>query len=240
MLVTGGGRGIGRAVVELAARSGYDVAVNYRADRDAAEATADRCRGAGARAITVRADVASDADVVAMFAAVDAQLGRLDVLVNNAAIVAPQQRVDEMTWDRWRRLFDVNVLGLFACSREAVTRMSTARGGAGGVIVNVASAASYLGGAGEYVDYAASKGAVDSFTVGLGKEVATEGIRVVAVRPGLIATDIHAPGRLERVTPQIPVQRPGEPDEVAQVVLWLASDAASYVTATTVNCSGGR
>jgi NAD(P)-dependent dehydrogenase (short-subunit alcohol dehydrogenase family) len=244
MLVTGGSRGIGAATCRLAAEAGYDVAVNYSTNATAAAGVVAACIEQGVRALAVQADVADEPAVIAMFDAVHAALGPIAVLVNNAGIVREQARFDEMSVERWRQMLDVNVLGSFLCAREAVRRMSTRHGGAGGSIVNVSSAAAYLGSPGEYVDYAASKAAVDTMTIGLGKEVATEGSRVNAVRPGVIHTDIHAsggePGRVERVARGVPMLRGGQPDEVARTILWLASDAASYVTATTINCSGGR
>lgn len=244
VLITGAGRGIGAATARLAAGQGDDVAINFARNADAAESVADDCRAAGVRALTVRADVADESSVVAMFALVAAELGPVDVLVNNAGIVHQQMRFDEMTVDRWREMLDVNVIGAFLCAREAVRRMSTRHGGSGGAIVNVSSAASYLGSPGEYVDYASSKAAIDTMTIGLGREVAAEGIRVNAVRPGVIDTDIHAsggePGRVARVAPSVPMQRGGDPIEVARTILWLASGEASYITGTVVNCSGGR
>jgi len=205
--------------------------------------TVEDCGERGARAVAVHADVADEAAVAAMFDRAE-ELGRLRVLVNNAGILHQQMRFDEMTVDRWRAVIDVNIIGAFICAREAARRMSTRHGGAGGSIVNVSSASAYLGSPGEYVDYAATKGAVDSLTIGLGKELATEGVRVTGVRPGVILTDIHAsggePDRAHRVAPGVPMQRPGTPEEVAATVLWLASDAASYVTAATIDCSGGR
>ncbi len=244
MLITGASRGIGAATARLAAEAGYDVAVNYSTSEPAANEVVADCLNRGVRAIPVRGDVAVEADVMAMFEHTVERLGPIDVLVNNAGILHTQMRFDEMTYDRWRELIDVNVLGAFTCAREAVRRMSTLHGGPGGAIVNVSSAAATLGSPGEYVDYAASKAAIDTLTIGLGKEVAAEGIRVNAVRPGVIYTDIHAsggePGRVDRVAPMVPMQRGGTAEEVARVILWLASDDASYVTATIVNCSGGR
>lgn len=244
MLVTGASRGIGAATARSAADDGYSVAVNYSSDRAAAEAVVGECIASGANAVVHRANVADQAEVIEMFDAVEQTLGPIDVLVNNAGVVQQQMRFEEMTVERWRAVFDVNVIGAFICAREAVRRMSTRFGGNGGSIVNVSSAASYIGSPGEYVDYAASKAALDTMTVGLGKEVAVDGIRVNAVRPGVIKTDIHAsggePGRVERVAPSVPMRRGGEPEEVARVILWLASDEASYVTATTINVSGGR
>jgi NAD(P)-dependent dehydrogenase (short-subunit alcohol dehydrogenase family) len=244
VLITGASRGIGAATARLAAQHGDRVAVNYSRNAEAARAVVAECVALGARAIAVQADVADEAAVVEMFDVVTDHLGPVDVLVNNAGILHTQMRFDEMSVDRWRELFDVNVIGAFVCAREAVRRMSTRHGGSGGAIVNVSSAASYLGSPAEYVDYAASKAAIDTLTIGLGKEVAAEGVRVNAVRPGVIRTDIHAsggePGRVERVAPSVPMQRGGEPIEVARTILWLASDEASYITATVVNCSGGR
>ena len=244
MLITGASRGIGAATARLAAAEGYDVVVNFARDEAAATLVADECRTLGATVVTHRADVADEAQVVRMFERTVEELGRVDVLVNNAGILHRQMRFDEMTVERWRELLSVNVVGAFVCAREAVRRMSTRHGGAGGVIVNVSSMAAVLGGPGEYIDYAASKGAIDSLTVGLGKEVAAEGVRVVGVRPGAIRTDIHAsggePGRVDRVARSVPMQRGGEPDEVAAAIIWLASDAASYITATSIDCSGGR
>ena len=244
MLITGASRGIGAATAMLAAAEGYDVVVNYASNAAAAERVVDACRSSGSDSYAVATDVADEAAVVAMFDGVVERFGGIDVLVNNAGILHEQMRFDRMTTARWRQLLDVNVIGTFVCCREAVRRMSTAHGGPGGAIVNVSSAAAYIGSPGEYVDYAASKAAIDTLTVGLGKEVAAEGVRVNAVRPGVIYTDIHAsggePGRVDRVAPAVPMLRGGQPEEVAATILWLASPAASYVTATTVNCSGGR
>lgn len=246
-LVTGGSRGIGAATAVLAARQGWAVAVNYARNADAAQAVVRRIRQAGGTAIAVQGDVAVEADVMAMFAAVDQQLGdrgRLGALVNNAGVVDVPARVDEMSGERLRRMFDINVLGSFYCAREAVRRMSTRHGGAGGSIVNVSSAAARLGAAGQYVDYAAAKGAIDVLTLGLAREVAAEGIRVNAVRPGLIETDIHAsgglPDRVRDLSHQVPMQRGGTADEVAEAIVWLMSPAASYTTATLMDVSGGR
>jgi len=241
MLVTGGGRGIGAETARLAAERGYAVAVNYRENRIAAEALVKKL---GANAIAVRGDVASEGDVVHLFETVDRTLGRVTALVNNAGIVDRGTRVADMNAARIARMFAVNVTGSFLCAREAVKRMSTRRGGAGGAIVNVSSIASRLGGAGEYVDYAASKGAIDTFTVGLAKEVGSEGIRVNAVRPGIIRTEIHLasgdPARVERIGATAPLQRPGEAVEVARAILWLLSDEASYMTGALVDVTGGR
>lgn len=244
LLVTGGSRGIGAAVAVLAAQQGWDVAVNCTRDEAAAEAVAARVRSAGRRAIVVRADVADEDAVLAMFNRVDRELGALGGLVNNAGVVDRAARIDAMDVARWRRMFDINVIGSLLCAREAVRRMSTLHGGTGGAIVNLSSAAARLGAPGQYVDYAASKGAIDSFTLGLAREVANEGIRVNAVRPGIIETDIHAsggePDRAAQLAPQVPLRRAGSADEVAQAVLWLLSDASSYTTGSVVDVTGGR
>ena len=244
LLITGGGRGIGAATARLAARAGYDVALSYRGNREAAEGLVRELRAAGARALAVAGDVAREPDVLRLFEAVDGELGRLDALVNNAGIVDRGMPVAEMGAARLERMFAVNVLGSILCAREAVRRMSTRRGGRGGAIVNVSSIASRLGGAGEYVDYAAAKGAIDTFTVGLAKEVGPEGIRVNAVRPGVIRTDIHRdsgdPARVERIGATAPLQRAGEADEVARAILWLLSPEASYTTGALLDVTGGR
>lgn len=243
-LITGGSRGIGAATALLAARQGWAVAVNYQANQAAAEAVVAQIGAQGGRAIAVQGDVAHEDQVLAMFAAVDAQLGRLTALVNNAGVVDTTQRVDEMGVARLRRMFETNVIGSIVCAREAVRRMSTRHGGAGGSIVNVSSAASRLGSAHQYVDYAASKGAIDAFTLGLAREVAAEGIRVNAVRPGLIETDIHAsgglPDRVRDLAHQVPMQRGGTAEEVAQAIAWLMSDASPYTTMSFLDVSGGR
>lgn len=244
VLVTGGSRGIGAATALLAARSGWAVAVNYARQAAAADDVVRQIRAAGGTAIAVQADVADEAQVVAMFAQVDAQLGRLSALVNNAGVVDVAARVDAMDAARLQRMFAINVTGSFLCAREAVRRMSTRYGGSGGAIVNVGSAAARLGSPGQYVDYAAAKAAIDTFTLGLGKEVAAEGIRVNAVRPGIIATDIHASGgqpeRVAQLAPQLPMQRAGSAEEVAQAILWLLSDASSYTTGSSIDVAGGR
>jgi NAD(P)-dependent dehydrogenase (short-subunit alcohol dehydrogenase family) len=244
LLVTGAGRGIGAATACAAALQGWDVAINYAHDRAAAEAVAQQVRDAGRRAIVVQADVADDAAVAAMFQAVDRELGVLSGLVNNAGVVDVAARFDEMSTARWQRMFAINVFGSFNCAREAVRRMSTRHGGRGGAIVNLSSAAARLGSPGQYVDYAASKGAIESFTLGLSREVAAEGIRVNAVRPGIILTDIHAsggePDRAARLAPQIPMQRPGTAEETAQAIVWLLSAQASYTTGALLDVTGGR
>lgn len=244
LLVTGGSRGIGAATALLAARQGWAVAVNYAANSLAADEVVRAIRASGGTAITVQADVADEAQVLKMFEKVDAKLGRLTGLVNNAGVVDVTARVDQMSAARWKRMFDINVFGSFLCAREAVRRMSTRHGGEGGSIVNVSSAASRLGSPGQYVDYAAAKGAVDTFTIGLAKEVAAEGVRVNAVRPGLIETEIHAsgglPNRVNELKHQVPMQRGGTAEEVAQAIVWLLSDAASYTTMSLLDVSGGR
>ncbi|MEZ5298062.1 MAG: SDR family oxidoreductase [Ilumatobacteraceae bacterium] len=244
MLITGGSRGIGAATAVLAAGRGYDVVVSFVRDADAAAEVVERCAAAGADAEAVRADVGEEADVVALFDETIDRFGRLDAVVNNAGILHTAARLDEIGVERLDEVCRVNIVGAFVTAREAVRRMSTRHGGRGGAIVNVSSAASYLGSPNEFIDYAATNGALDTMTIGLAKEVATEGIRVNAVRPGLIHTDIHASSgivdRVERLAPNVPMQRGGEADEVAETILWLASDAASYVTGTLVNVSGGR
>lgn len=246
-LVTGGSRGIGAATAVLAARQGWAVAVNYARNAEAAQAVVQQITAAGGTAIAVQGDVAVEADVMAMFAAVDQQLGHrgpLGALVNNAGVVDVPARVDEMGGERLRRMFDINVLGSFYCAREAVRRMSTRHGGAGGSIVNVSSAAARLGAAGQYVDYAAAKGAIDVLTLGLAREVAAEGIRVNAVRPGLIETEIHAsgglPDRVRDLAHQVPMGRGGTAQEVAEAIVWLMGDASPYTTMTLMDVSGGR
>lgn len=244
LLVTGGSRGIGAAICRLGAAAGYRVAVNYAANASAARALVEEIEAAGGEAIAVKGDVGSEADIMAMFETVDRAWGRLDALVNNAGIVDVKARVDEMSAARLERMMRVNVVGSFLCAREAVRRMSSQRGGKGGAIVNISSAASVHGSPGEYVDYAASKGAIDTFTLGLAREVATEGVRVNAVRPGIIDTEIHAsggqPDRVARMQDMLPMKRAGTSKEVAHAVLYLLSDEASYTTGAILNVSGGR
>lgn len=244
LVVTGGSRGIGAATARLAAGRGYAVCVNYLHSPAAARAVVDSIAEAGGRAIAVAADISLEDEVLRLFQTVDEQLGALTALVNNAGILEQQRRVDELDAARLNRVFAANVTGSFLCAREAVKRMSTKYGGVGGAIVNVSSVAARLGSPGEYVDYAASKGAIDSLTIGLSKEVAAEGIRVNAVRPGFIYTDIHAsggePNRVERVKSAVPMQRGGQAMEVAHAILWLLSAEASYTTGTFIDIAGGK
>ena len=244
LLVTGGSRGIGAAAAVLAARHGWDVAVNYTRDQAAAERVAAQVREAGRRALVLQADVADEDQVLAMYAAVDREFGRLSGLVNNAGVVDMPARVGEMSLQRLQRMFAINLTGSFLCAREAVRRMSTRHGGTGGVIVNLSSAAAKLGSPGQYVDYAASKAGIDLMTLGLAREVANEGIRVNAVRPGIIDTDIHAsgglPDRARQAAPMVPMQRPGTAEEVAQAIVWLLSDDSSYTTGAVLDVTGGR
>ena len=244
LLVTGGSRGIGAATCKLAARQGWAVAVNYTANSLAADAVVSDIRAQGGRAMSVKADVADEAQVLRMFEHIDAKLGHIAGLVNNAGVVDVTARVQDQSLERWRRMFDINVMGSMLCAREAVRRMSTSLGGQGGSIVNVSSAAARLGAPGQYVDYAAAKGAIDAFTIGLAKEVGGDGIRVNAVRPGLIETDIHAsgglPNRVRDLQHQVPMGRGGTAQEVAELIVWLLSDAASYTTMSLIDVSGGR
>ena len=244
MLVTGGSRGIGAAIALLAAQRGYAVCISYLRNNQAAEAVKNAIARSGVPAIAVAADVSREEDVVALFKEVDKSLGPISALVNNAGILEGQSRLENMDSARLMRVFSTNIIGSFLCAREAVRRMSTTKGGTGGAIVNISSAASRLGAPGEYIDYAASKGAIDTLTLGLAKEVAAEGIRVNAVRPGIIYTDIHAsggePNRVDRVKGTVPMKRGGQPEEVAAAALWLLSDEASYVTGTTIDVTGGR
>ena len=244
MIVTGGGRGIGACTARLAGTRGYAVCVNYLRDREAAAGVTDSIEQAGGNAIAVQADIGVEADIVRLFETVDKELGRPTALVNNAARLEQQMRLEAMDPARLHRMFATNVVGTMLCAREAVRRMSRRSGGTGGAIVNVSSGAARYGSPGEYVDYAATKGAVETFTVGLAREVAEEGIRVNGVRPGFIYTDLHAaggePGRVDRVKSLVPMQRGGEPEEVASAILWLLSEEASYVTGTFIDVSGGR
>jgi NAD(P)-dependent dehydrogenase (short-subunit alcohol dehydrogenase family) len=244
LLITGGSRGIGAATALLASKEGYAVAVNFRANSLAADEVVRQIQANGGKAMAVQADVAIEADIMAMFETVDLKFGALSALVNNAGVVDAASRVDAMSGERLKRMFDINVIGSMICAREAVRRMSTKHGGKGGAIVNVSSIAASLGAAGQYVDYAASKGAIDTFTVGLGRELAAEGIRVNAVRPGVIDTEIHAsggqPDRAKTLASMLPMQRPGTAQEVAQAIVWLLSDQASYTTSSLLDISGGR
>jgi NAD(P)-dependent dehydrogenase (short-subunit alcohol dehydrogenase family) len=244
VLVTGGSRGIGAATAWLCAQAGWAVAVNYAHDAAAAQAVVARIRGSGGTALAVQADVADETQVLAMFATLDRELPPLGALVNNAGVVDVPARVEAMSVQRLQRMFAINVFGSIVCAREAVKRMSTKHGGAGGAIVNLSSAAARIGSPGQYVDYAAAKGAIDVFTLGLAKEVALEGIRVNAVRPGIIDTEIHASGglpeRVQQMAPLVPMQRAGSAEEVAQAIVWLLSDASSYTTGAVIDVTGGR
>jgi NAD(P)-dependent dehydrogenase (short-subunit alcohol dehydrogenase family) len=244
VLITGGSRGIGAATARLAAKAGYAVCVNYLRNEDAANSVVRDVVSGGGTAVAVRADVSVEADVIRLFKTVDDSLGPVTALVNNVGIVETQTRVENMDAERLNRVFAVNVTGSFLCAREAIRRMSIKHGGSGGAIVNVSSVAAKLGSPEEYVDYAAAKAAIDTFTIGLAKEVANEGIRVNAVRPGVVYTDIHAsggePNRVERVKQHVPMKRGGQPDEVARAILWLLSDEASYSTGAILDVSGGR
>jgi NAD(P)-dependent dehydrogenase (short-subunit alcohol dehydrogenase family) len=244
LIVTGGSTGIGAATALLAAQRGYAVCVNFRQRRDAADEVVAAIRDGGGVAIAVQADISEEAEVVRLFETTDRELGRVTALVNNAATLEPQARLDSVDAARLRRLFGTNVIGSFLCAREAVRRMSTRRGGSGGAIVNVSSGAARYGAPGEYIDYAATKGAIDTLTVGLAREVAEEGIRVNGVRPGFIYTGLHAkggePGRVDRVKSLVPMQRGGQPEEVAAAIVWLLSEEASYTTGAILDIAGGR
>lgn len=243
-LITGGSRGIGAATALLLSQQGWDVVVSYRSEADAADSVVKQCRQAGGRSLAVRADIADPNQITKLFETVDAELGVIRALINNAGVVDVAQRVEDISAERLQRMFAINVTGTFLCAGQAVRRMSTRYGGSGGVIINVGSAASRLGSPGEYVDYAASKAAIDTLTIGLSKEVATEGIRVNCVRPGIIETDIHAsggqPNRATEKAPLIPVQRPGQVHEVASAIAWMCSEGASYTTGALLDVSGGR
>lgn len=243
-LITGASRGIGAATAKLLAQQGYDICVNYHVDTLAAQQVVDEVHALGQRAIAIQADIAQEADVLRLFEQTDQQLGTLTALVNNAGILKPQSRVMDLTAERINQLLSTNVAGYFLCCREAVKRMSTKQGGQGGAIVNVSSVAARTGSPNEYVDYAATKGAVDTLTTGLSLEVADEGIRVNGVRPGFIYTHMHAdggePGRVDRLSPVIPMKRGGQPEEVAQAIAWLLSDAASYTTGSFIDLAGGK
>jgi len=244
MIITGGSRGIGAATATLAAKRGYTVCINYRKEAKSAEDLVTKIQQDGGKALAIQADVAQEEDVLRLFSQVDKELGQVTALVNNAGILDLQCRVEDLMAARISSILATNVLGSILCAREAVKRMSTKRGGQGGAIVNVSSIAAKLGAPGEYVDYAASKGAIDAFTIGLSKEVAAEGIRVNAVRPAYIYTDMHASGgeagRVDRIKSSIPMQRGGQPVEVAEAILWLLSDEASYATGTFIDLAGGR
>jgi len=244
ILITGGSRGIGAATARLAAAQGYDVAMSFVSNESAALAVAADVEAVGRRALPVRADSADPEQVAQLFAAIDRNFGRIDVLVNNAAVLAPQSRLEDLEFERMRRIFAVNSIGPILCAQQAVKRMSTRHNGLGGAVINISSASARLGSPNEYVDYAASKGAVETFTTGFAKEVARDGIRVNCVRPGHIYTDMHAsggePGRVDRVKDSIPMGRGGQPEEVAQAILWLASAKASFITGTFLDVTGGK
>ncbi|CUI33785.1 SDR family oxidoreductase [Achromobacter xylosoxidans] len=244
ILITGGSRGVGAATARLAASQGYDVAISYVANEAAAQAVVTDVQALGRRALAVRADSADPDQIAGLFNAIDREFGRLDVLVNNAAIIARQSRLEDLAFERMQRIFAVNSLGPMLCAQQAARRMSQRHNGRGGAIINISSAAARLGSPNEYVDYAASKGALESFTIGFSKEVAREGIRVNCVRPGHIYTEMHAsggePGRVDRIKDTVPMGRGGQPEEVARAILWLAGAEASYVTGTFVDVTGGK
>lgn len=244
ILITGGSRGVGAATARLAAERGYDVAISYVSDEAAALAVANDVKAAGRRALAIRADSADPEHVAALFAEIDREFGRIDVLVNNAAILGLQSRLEDLDFALMQRVFAVNAIGPMLCSQHAIKRMSHRYNGRGGVVINISSGAARLGSPNEYVDYAASKGALETFTIGFAKEVARDGIRVNCVRPGHIYTDMHAsggePGRVDRVRDSIPMGRGGQPEEVARAILWLASDEASFITGTFLDVTGGK
>lgn len=240
LLITGGGRGIGAATAKCAAAQGYAVAVNYKSDEKSAASVVESIVKAGGQAVAIKGDMGVESDVVRVFETVDGKLGRLTHLVYNSGITGKSSRVEDVATKTLREVMDINVMGAFWCARAAIPRISKNKGGAGGAIVLISSVAAEMGSAGEYVWYAASKGAIDSMTVGLARELVADGIRVNAVSPGLIATDIHEPGRLERVSPMVPMKRPGTPDEIAQAVVFLLSDASSYTTGAILRVTGGR
>lgn len=244
ILITGGSRGVGAATARLAAARGYDVAISYVSNEAAALAVANDVKAAGRRTLAVRADSAEPEQVAALFAAIDREFGRIDVLVNNAGILGPQSRLEDLDFARMQRIFAVNAIGPMLCGQQAVKRMSQRHNGRGGVVINVSSGAARLGSPNEYIDYAASKGALETFTIGFAKEVARDGIRVNCIRPGHIYTDMHAsggePGRVDRVKDSIPMGRGGQPEEVARAILWLASDEASFITGTFLDVTGGK
>ncbi|MFI8393188.1 SDR family oxidoreductase [Pseudomonas sp. NPDC078863] len=244
ILITGGSRGVGAATARLAAAQGYDVAISYVASESAALAVVAEVEALGRKGLAVRADSAEPEQVIELFSAIDRSFGRIDVLVNNAGVLAQQSRMEDLGFERMQRIFAVNALGPILCAQQAVKRMSSRHGGAGGVVINVSSASARLGSPNEYVDYAASKGALETFSIGFAKEVAREGIRVNCIRPGHIYTDMHAsggePGRVDRVKESIPMGRGGQPEEVARAILWLASAEASFVTGTFLDVTGGK
>lgn len=244
ILITGGSRGVGAATARLAAAQGYDVAISYVANESAALEVVADIEELGRKGLAVRADSADPEQVVELFSAIDRSFGRIDVLVNNAGVLAKQSRMEDLSFERMQRVFAVNALGPILCAQQAVKRMSLRHGGTGGVVINISSASARLGSPNEYVDYAASKGALETFTIGFAKEVAREGIRVNCIRPGHIYTDMHAsggePGRVDRVKESIPMGRGGQPEEVARAILWLASAEASFVTGTFLDVTGGK
>jgi len=244
ILITGGGRGVGAATARLAAERGYDVAISFASNEAAARAVADDVTASGRTALAVQADSADPEQVARLFSAIDREFGRLDVLVNNAAIIAKQSRFEDIGHERMLRIFAVNAIGPMLCAQQAAKRMSRRHGGRGGVVINISSAAARLGSPDEYVDYAASKGALETFSIGFAKEVAREGVRVACVRPGHIYTEMHAdggePGRVDRVKDTVPMGRGGQPEEVARAILWLASDEASFITNTFLDVTGGK